>query len=299
MSVLWKPFDTSNFFRATVSRGGADIAAQGAGQNFGVATEFVLQGYPQQDVYVGTMAFPPTPEITQKLVSAINELYTINRTPEEGATSLSNGQTMGLLGISTPPHGGPPVLLYVAIYNGPEEEGRAIHKAFFDLQPVFQDMRMAPYPTVNNLIPAAIGMRSSMKGAAFQLPIREPFVTDMISEYERLITSCPDAGQSLIAWELMDPSKVVAGDAGCFANRGYHLNAVVMPMWTQALDDQQCRQWARDLSEKFKTELEKHGEETGDGVEGAGIVGPKGAVMLYGNYDVSSQSGSKFYVSSS
>ena len=233
------------------------------------------------------MAFPPTPNITAGLVKAINELYAIKGSTAGETTSNSNGQTMGLLGVTTPPHGGPPILMYVGIFNGPEPEGRARHKALFDLNPVFQDTRMVPYPTVNNLIPAAIGMRSSMKGAAFQLPIRSEFVSDMISEYERLLSCVPDAGQSLVAWELMDPTKVVAGDSGCFANRGYHLNAVVMPMWNQSDDDQTCRQWARDLSEKFKAELERHGERSAEGVEGAGIVGPKGAVMLYGNYDVS------------
>lgn len=226
------------------------------------------------------MVYPPTPEIISKLCTAVNDLYKITGEPGTGATSKSNGSTMGLLGISTPPHGGPPVIMYLAIYNGPEEEGRRIHKPFFDLNPVYEDMRMAPYPTVNNLVPAAMDMRSSMKGAAFKLPIRPEMVTDMVGEYQRLLSFCPDGGQSLVCWELMDPSKVVSGSAGCFANRGYHLNAVVMPMWTKSADDMNCRQWARDLSEKFKTELESHEE---------GALGPQGAVMLYGNYDVSSR----------
>lgn len=63
------------------------------------------------------------------------------------------------------------------------------------------------------------------------------------------------------------------------------MNGLVMPTWFNSANDQVCRQWARDVSNLFKTELQDfHGEETG---KGAGRKGSKGAVMLYGNYDVS------------
>ncbi len=91
-----------------------------------------------------------------------------------------------------------------------------------------------------------------------------------------------------MAWELFDPTAVVASEAGCFANRGYHLNSLIMPMWTKAENDAGCRQFARDMSLEFRKELELHGERTGEGIEGgASVRGKKGAVLLYGNYDVS------------
>jgi hypothetical protein len=138
---------------------------------------------------------------------------------------------MGLIGlVKPPPLGGLTMLLVVATYNGPESEGRQVLKPLFDLNPVADDMRTEPYPTVNKLTPAPSGMRSSMKGAAYVLPIREHFVTDMLGIYEQFHASYPDAGASLIAWELFDTSKIVSSKVGSFANRGYHLNSLIMPM---------------------------------------------------------------------
>ena len=63
-----------------------------------------------------------------------------------------------------------------------------------------------------------------------------------------------------------------------------------MPMWTKAENDQRCRQFARDVSSMFKKEIEAHGNLASNGLEGgAGVRGKKGAVMLYGNYDVSNE----------
>lgn len=64
-----------------------------------------------------------------------------------------------------------------------------------------------------------------------------------------------------------------------------------MPMWSKAENDQECRQFARDMSLMFKKELEAHGSRASNGIEGgASVKGEKGAVMLYGNYDVSAES---------
>ena len=77
-------------------------ALNGAGQNFGVTTEFVLQAYPQKELYLGTMLFPATSETISKLVSAINELYGVKETPE-GPQTKSKGRAMSLVGFAKPP----------------------------------------------------------------------------------------------------------------------------------------------------------------------------------------------------
>lgn len=59
-------------------------------------------------------------------------------------------------------------------------------------------------------------------------------------------------------------------------------------MWSKAENDQECRQFARDVSNMFKKEMERAGTEASAGIEGgASVRGKNGAVMLYGNYDVS------------
>ena len=77
-------------------------ALNGAGQNFGVTTEFVLQAYPQRQPYLGTMLFPATNENISKLVAAINNLYQINNTPD-GPQTKANGRAMSLVGFAKPP----------------------------------------------------------------------------------------------------------------------------------------------------------------------------------------------------
>ena len=48
--------------------------------------------------------------------------------------------------------------------------------------------------------------REGRRASEFRSVRRDEMVTDMVQEYERLLAFCPDGGQSLIAWELMDPS---------------------------------------------------------------------------------------------
>ncbi|WPH01103.1 Hypothetical protein R9X50_00393800 [Acrodontium crateriforme] len=261
-------------------------AILGAGQNFGVITEFVLQAFPQKELFMGTLLFAPTPENISKIVAIVNDFYQVKST-SEGVRGKSNGKTLNLMGfVKPPPLGGQTMIILTATYNGTEAEGRDFYKPLFDIGPAVNTMAMGPYPMVNKLIPTGPGMRSSMKGAAFVLPIRDEFVTDMLSMYESFTADCEDAAHSVVAWELFDPSFVVANENGCFANRGYHLNGLIMPIWTDANLDQKCRQWARDLSLRFKKELEAHCKDSGKGIEGSTSVrGKKGAVLLYGNYD--------------
>lgn len=175
------------------------------------------------------------------------------------------------------------------VYNGTEEEGKKVLQPLLDLEPAVNQMRMDAYPECNKLVPAMYGLRSSMKGAAFMLPLRETFVNDIKDAFEQFIDSCEDATNTVIAWELFDPVLVCELDNGSFANRGYHLNSLVMPVWTKPDNDQRCRQFARDVSNMFKKEIEEQGNRPSEGIEGGvGIKGKKGAVMLYGNYDVSS-----------
>ena len=263
-------------------------ALLGAGQNFGVTTEFVLKAYPQDPVQAGMLIFPPAPETIEKLVAAFNDLYTVRDSPTGPKTNAA-GRCGSLLAMAKPPPaGGATLILAVFAFTCSNAEADEILAPFKALGPLDNTIATHPYPKVNTLVPAIIGMRSSMKGAAFTLPLRPEFVTGVISKYDEFLAGMPDAAPSLVAFELYDPTKVTELSAGCFANRGWHLNGLVMPTWGSEGNDQACRHWARDASNMFKVELESRGEETGKGVDGGvGRRGHKGAVMLYGNYDVS------------
>ena len=61
---------------------------------------------------------------------------------------------------------------------------------------------------------------------------------------------------------------------------------LVAPIWTKPENDDKYRAWARELAAKFRDELDRTGLPHGESLEGgAQVRGPKGAVILYGNYD--------------
>ncbi|OCT47022.1 putative FAD binding oxidoreductase [Cladophialophora carrionii] len=258
-------------------------AIQGAGQNFGVVTEFVLKAYDQGDVFAGMLIYPPVPDVIEKVVAATNELYTPN---SEGRTKVAGRGAGGVAFGRPPPAEGKVMLMAVIIYFGTEQEAKELYRPLYEAGPVVDTTAMVPYPVTNTLLAPPIGLRASMKGTAFTMPIRTGFVQDVLAEYTKFTDGNDDTGISLVLFEVYDPSQVVAHDAGSFANRGWHLNGMVCPIWTKEEHDQHCRQWARDMTALFKTELENQAREAGQGVDGGvGLRGKKGATMLYGNYD--------------
>lgn len=258
-------------------------ALRGAGQNFGIVTEFVLQAHDQGEIWAGMLIYEPTSENIEKLVKASNAMYN----PDASGNTKLRGKVAGGLGIARPPPAGGKIMLLVpVIFFGTEEEGKKEFAEFFEIGPVISTVKMVPYPTANTLLVPPPGLRASMKGAAFTMPLRKEFVQNVMDEYVKFTHDQEDLGISLVLWELYDPKQVVSRDNGSFANRGLHLNGMICPIWTKAENDASCRQWARDLNEVFKKELEFNNQNTGDGVDGGvGVRGDKGAVLLYGNYD--------------
>ncbi|KAF1847770.1 Glucooligosaccharide oxidase [Cucurbitaria berberidis CBS 394.84] len=259
-------------------------ALRGAGQNFGVVTEFLFRAHEQGDMWAGFMMFPPTPEIISKAVEACNSIFK----PDATGNSKATGKLVSLIGIVKPPPSGQTVLLVAAAFHGTEDEGKELFKDVLALEPVINTMAMISYEKANKLMAPPIGARVSLKGSSFELPIRPDFVVSILEAYTKFTDEVSDALGSQVMWELLDPTKIieVSNSSMAFANRGRHFNAAIAPLWWDAANDEVCRQWSRDVALLFKTELERDGAETGGSGDGwIGKRGEHGATMVYGNYD--------------
>ncbi|KAL1857550.1 hypothetical protein Daus18300_010308 [Diaporthe australafricana] len=254
-------------------------AVRGAGHNFGVVTEFEFQAYEQGDMWAGILAFPAVPHIVEKVVAAVNDLFV---GPKDGKRMTKlQGRGMGGLTIMRPPDAGGQVALAMAIvFDGTEEEGKKAFKAFYDIGPVADTMESVPYYIANQTLPTPQGYRASMKGAVYSLPLQPEFVQEVIGQYTKFTEENPDMADSLIIYELNDPyvtNTRASNDEMSFANRGWHMNGNISPLWKKPENDSLGRQWARDVTATFDKWFEKSGREQ--------RAGDYGTVLAYGNYD--------------
>jgi FAD/FMN-containing dehydrogenase len=110
---------------------------RGAGCNFGIVTEFVIQLHPQRrTVFAGIIAYPP-PTIDKAVSTAAQFL-------SEG---LSEKETIFYAQTTDP--GGNAVALFVLFWNGSGDDGRNHFKRFFDLGPVMDTCKEIPYEELN------------------------------------------------------------------------------------------------------------------------------------------------------
>lgn len=238
---------------------------RGAGQNFGVVTEFVIQAWDQGNVWAGLIAFPP--ERLREVVEVLNEI------PDQMA-----GRGGAMLGFGRPPPaGGQVMVLVLAFYDGSEEEGRAGFKRLIDLGPVLNMAASIPYNKLNRLMDAPDGKRVSTKSSSVAVPLRVEFVQSTLDAYARFTSEVPGTGRSLVLYEMLSRSNIqkIAVSDTAFANRGSHTNVVVVSMWESAEQDDRARSWAREMAQMIKEERQTHKDPER----------PEDEVMVYGNYD--------------
>jgi hypothetical protein len=180
-----------------------------------------------------------------------------------------------------PPAGGQVVVIVPVLYDGTEEEGKTGFKRLLELGPILNTASTVPYNTLNRMLHVPQGKRVSMKGASFTLPLRFDFVKSTMDTYTSFTSEVPNSDESLLLYEIMDPSKIceVGNTETGFANRGWHMNAMVGPLWKSEEYDGKARQWAREVAEMFKVELAR-GKSMGRDVDVE-----KDGVGVYGNYD--------------
>jgi FAD/FMN-containing dehydrogenase len=115
-------------------------AARGAGQAFGVATNFVFQAYEQKNaVWGGMVVFPPTQ--LKEIFEASNQLV-----------DACTGKSQHGIAFFAPAPDFHPCLAAVVFYNGSEEEGKKFFEPLYGLKPVADMTSVMPYDKVNEML---------------------------------------------------------------------------------------------------------------------------------------------------
>jgi len=263
-------------------------AVRGAGHNFGVAVQFVYQGHAfgsgpvekriagaeGSQAFAGTLVFPTA--LLGRVLGVLNSLF-----GAEG--KLKGGTAAGGFALARAPLiaagskvMAPVVILVPVVWLSDQTSGEVAFRDLLNLGPISSNLKMMDYTGLNRIFQFEPGTRSSLKGCAFQLPIREEFARNLLESFSRFTEQVPDAAGSFVQFDLLDPT-VIATKASntdmAFCNRGYHFNGAAEVFWHSAENDQICRQWARDIAGIFKAELER------------GIQKNTGAVLMYGNLE--------------
>ncbi|KAI9760166.1 MAG: hypothetical protein M1840_002717 [Geoglossum simile] len=249
-------------------------AIRGAGQNFGVVVEFVFRVYEQGDVWAGLVVFP-----VEQLAAVVEFANSINGIKDAAIN----------FGFSAPPPQKSPILLTAPFYNGPEEKAKEIFAPLIALGPIINTTATIPYATVNGLLNHAVphGARKTSKGSSFTMPVSPSFVQSVLDHFSAFIARVPDANETLVIFECIDPTKIieVPQSATAFANRGQYMNAATMTRWLSPDDDLTCRQHTREFGSLLREERKR---KEGDSVD-------KGGVGQYANYSETFASAKEIY----
>ncbi|KAF2643186.1 FAD-binding domain-containing protein [Massarina eburnea CBS 473.64] len=253
-------------------------AVRGAGQNFGVATAFTFQAYPQTNpVYAGPLIF--LPDKIPEVIAFVNKFHTAN-----------DGNQALMWGFSCPPPMNAPVLLTQCFHNGTEEEGSAFFADLIALGPVANLISMIPYAKLNSLLNSSAGFdgRKMFGGGAFKLPLDVGFVQSLFEEFLGFVQGKNEAGkergmgQSLLLFETIPYNEVVkvGNDSMAFSNRGDYYNLATMFKWFDPSFDDEVRGFARTLLKKASQSAGVDQDEKTRSIEGVGVYGN------YANADV-------------
>lgn len=239
-------------------------AVRGAGQGFGVVTEFVLRAHRQRSSVFGGLVYFSTEQLTA-VVDFANR-FDRQATGDEGL----------FFGFATRPHDPrSTVIVALLFYNGPRDAAEAFFAPLLALEPLQNDLKEMPYPEMNTILRriAGPGTRKRVSGTTFTLPVDLQLVQDVHDDFGKIIRSYPRVEGSAVIFELIPYSRVVQipVDATAYANRGPYHNVIAIFRWFDQELDAKMARLERELLLKIQNRA-------GD----IGIAGNR--VGVYANY---------------
>ncbi|PIL36858.1 hypothetical protein GSI_00548 [Ganoderma sinense ZZ0214-1] len=233
---------------------------RGAGSNFGVVTEFVLQLHPQRlTIFCGLAIF--SPDKLEALLDLTQAWLNNNPSSNEG---MMQGFVRG-------PERRPCAIAFM-FYNGSEAEGRENFKAFFDLNPVADFTSEKPYEVLNSLQNsfAGPGQNVYMKGCFLPREFPRTLLPTVFQRVTEL--SEPEKYNVVLLFEYISLGKAnsVPDDATAFRR---NLTANVLAVVYAQEESDEVFKYSRDACHEI-----------------CGLITGKAADNLgYGNYNPDSE----------
>ncbi|KAK9233945.1 hypothetical protein V1525DRAFT_391934 [Lipomyces kononenkoae] len=147
-------------------------AVRGAGQNFGVAVEFVYRLYEQPNhVWAGVLAF--SPDKIEAVVQFANHLE-----------MTTKGESAIVFGFLTPPSATEPGIVAAVFYDGAVTDALRVFATLLSLEPIMNTTTEMPYSMVNGMLNPLVepGHRRGLHAASFFAPAMEKSVLDKQDE---------------------------------------------------------------------------------------------------------------------
>ncbi|KAI2627284.1 FAD binding domain-containing protein [Hypomontagnella submonticulosa] len=110
------------------------MVLKGGGNNFGIVTSFLLQAYPQGDVWGGNLEFDATPENTAALLNAVRN-FTENYTDGKAGIIMTAERTLSTL---------LDIWIFFLYYNGPEPP-QGVFDEFLAIGPTINSCKTQRY----------------------------------------------------------------------------------------------------------------------------------------------------------
>ncbi|KAJ5932766.1 FAD binding oxidoreductase [Penicillium verrucosum] len=182
-------------------------ALRGAGQNFGVVTEFVFQGYDQaNEVYAGMLSW--NPDRLPQIIDFVNGF-------EEPSNTGDQGIFFGFCGTS---------IVAAIFYNGPRSRAERYFAPILSIESISNSCGMMPYCELNSIQNplATYGGRKSFSGAFVKLPLEVSFFQELWADYTDMLRTYPESARTAVLFELVSQKQVlrVPKNATAFATRG-------------------------------------------------------------------------------
>ena len=214
-------------------------ALRGGGGNFGVVTSFEFDLHPVDAIYGGPMFFEL--DVAEELFKTFRE-WMPNAPRQMGA--FPAWQIAPPLPFIPEERHGEPFIILVSCFNGPDEEGERLLRAFRDIaEPVAEHVERMPYPALNGAFDGLLppGLQHYWK-AAFVPELTD----DAIAAHLEHGPKVPALQSTMHLYPIDGAVHDVSNDATAFAYRDANFAAVIAGMWPEPADNAANIRWVRD-----------------------------------------------------